>query len=293
MLSLPKFQLAAFLSLCHLQHHPRRLLCTSPGIIHGENQLDLLIQPPLPRGHLNQPPLSQSPPSQPPHLTQSHLPRVGPPHAHQPIRIRLPALSSGHRPLLGRTNKNSLLSPPLRRSERLKTAARHINRPTQAAPAHSRQSVNMARTYPYSLSYDTCLGPTEDPFSFSSVYIEELYSGQRTYVKHVQKILDLLPRTLDPSSRYTLQAHVTPPGHQRMRDSLRLVLWWFLPRDGDFRRAADGLHYYLAHQGRRVVLRGGNVASPLHESRLLWIHDPHRSQPSRVPPSHPPSISEE
>ena len=74
-----------------------------------------------------------------------------------------------------------------------------------------------------------------------------------------------------------------------MRDSLRLALWWFLPRDGDFRRAADGLHYYLARQGRRVVLRGGNVTSPLHKSRLLWIHDPHRSQPSRVPTSHPPA----
>ena len=32
-----------------------------------------------------------------------------------------------------------------------------------------------------------------------------------------------------------------------------------------------------------------NVTSLLHESRLLWIHDPHRSQPSRVPPSHPPA----
>ena len=26
------------------------------------------------------------------------------------------------------------------------------------------------------------------------------------------------------------------------------------------------------------------VTSPLHESRLLWIHDPHHSQPPRVPP---------
>ena len=146
----------------------------------------------------------------------------------------------------GRTNENSRLGPPLRRSERLKTAARHINSPTQATPAHSTHSATMARTYPYSLSYNTCLGPTEDPYSFSSVYIEELYSGQRTYVKHVQQIVDLLPRTLDPSSRYTLRAHVTPSGHQRMRDSLRMALWWFLPCDGDFRRAADGLHYYLA-----------------------------------------------
>ena len=68
-----------------------------------------------------------------------------------------------------------------------------------------------------------------------------------------------------------------------MWDSLRTALWWLLPRDGDFRRAADGIHYYLARQGRRVVLRGGNVTSPLHESRLLWIHDPHHNQPPRVP----------
>ena len=89
---------------------------------------------------------------------------------------------------------------------------------------------------------------------------------------------------MDPSSRYTLRAQVTPLGHQRMRDSLRTALWWLLPRDGDFRRAADGIHYYLARQGRRVVLRGGKVTSPLHESRLLWIHDPHHNQPPRVTP---------
>ena len=149
----------------------------------------------------------------------------------------------------------------------------------------------MARTYPYSLSYDTCIGDTEDAYSFSSVYIEDLQSGQRTYIKHVQQIVDLLPRTLDPSSRYTLRAHVTPPGHQRMRDSLRLALWIFLPRDGDFRRAANGLHYYLARQGRRVILRGGNVTSPLHESRLHWVHDPQLRQTSSVPTSHPPALA--
>ena len=179
-------------------------------------------------------------------------------------------------------NENSRLGPPLRRSERLKAA-------TQTTPAHSAHTVNMARTYPYSLSYDTCLGETTDPFSFSSVYIEELGSGHRMYIKHVQQIVDLLPRTLDPSSRYTLRAHVTPPGHQKMRDSLRLALWCFLPRDGDFRRAANGLHYHLARQGRRVVLRGGNVTSPLHESRLMWIHDPLPRQTPPVPASHLPA----
>ena len=182
----------------------------------------------------------------------------------------------------GRTNENSRLDPPLRRSERLKASALLINSPTQAAPAHSKTSTTMARTYPYSLSFQTCLGQREDPYNFSSLYIEELSSGQKTYVKHVQQLIDLVPRTADPSSRYALRAQVTPPGHQRIRDSLRTAIWMLLPRDGDFRRAANGLHYYLARQGRRVVLRGGNVTSPLRESRLLWLHDQHPRQPSRV-----------
>ena len=67
-----------------------------------------------------------------------------------------------------------------------------------------------------------------------------------------------------------------------MRDSLRTALWWLLPADGDFRRAPNGLHYYLARQGRRVVLRGGNVTSPFHQSHLNWIHDPTPTQSRRL-----------
>ena len=142
----------------------------------------------------------------------------------------------------------------------------------------------MARTYPYLLRYRTCLGRLVDPCSFSSLYIEDLYSGQKVYVKHIQQIIEVLPKTMDPSSRFSLRAQVTPLGHQRMRDSLRTALWWLLPKDGDFRRASDGIHYYLARQGQRVVLRGGNATSLLHESRLHWIHDPHPNQPPRVTP---------
>ena len=145
----------------------------------------------------------------------------------------------------------------------------------------------MARTFPYSLPYRTCLGRLEDPCSFSSVYLEDLRNGQKIYIQNVQQIINLLPKTTDPDSRFTLRAHVTPTGHQRMRDSLRTALWWLLPKDGDFRRASEGVHYYLARQGRRVILRGGNVTSPLHESRLLWLHDPHPKQSPRSPPRSP------
>ena len=142
----------------------------------------------------------------------------------------------------------------------------------------------MARTFPYSLSYRTCLGRLKDLCSFSSVYLEDLRNGQKIYIQNIQQIINLLPKTTDPDSRFTLRAHVTPTGHQRMRDSLRTVLWWLLPKDGDFRRVSGGVHYYLARQGRRVILRGGNVTSPLHESRLLWLHDPHPRQSPRSPP---------
>ena len=159
-----------------------------------------------------------------------------------------------------------------------------INSQPQAAPAHSHTAPTMARTYPYLLPYCTCLRRLEDPCSFSNLYIEDLYSGQKVYVKHIQQIIDVLLKTMDPSSRFSLRAQVTPLGHQRMRDSLRTALWWLLPKDGVYRRSSDGIHYYLVRQGRRVVLRGGNVTSPLHESRLHWIHDPHPNRPPRVTP---------
>ena len=184
----------------------------------------------------------------------------------------------------GRTNENSRLGQPLRRSARLNPTALCIKSQPQAASAHSRAPLKMARTYPYSLQYRTCLGRLEDPCSFSSIYLEDLYSGQRTYIKHVQQLVNVLPKSLDPTFHFSLRAQVTPARHQRMRDSLRTALWWLLPKDGDFRRASNGLHYYLARQGRCVVLRGVNVTSPLHQSRLHWIHDLNPNQSHRVEP---------
>ena len=42
----------------------------------------------------------------------------------------------------------------------------------------------------------------------------------------------------------------------------------------------NGLHYFLARQGRRVVLRGGNITVPYYDSHLNWVHD------TSPPPSH-------
>ena len=87
--------------------------------------------------------------------------------------------------------------------------------------------------------------------------MEDLHSGDKEYLVTVQQLIDALPKTVDPTSRFALRGQVTSTGHQRLRHSMRAALWWLLSSDGEFRRAPSGIQYYLARQGRRVVLRGG------------------------------------
>ena len=42
----------------------------------------------------------------------------------------------------------------------------------------------------------------------------------------------------------------------------------------DLRRASNSLQYFLTRQGRRVVLRGGDVSYPPYNSHINWIPDP-------------------
>ena len=215
-------------------------------------------KPPQPAAPAAEPPQPAAPAAEP---TQSAAaPRAATPPPSRPTtrssaNHNLAPRSEPRSPATpGRTNENLRLGQPLRRSACLNPTAMCINSQPQATPAHSRTHPKMVRTYPYSLQYRTCLGRLEDPYSFSSIYLEDLYSGQKTYIKHIQQLINALPKTTDPTSRFSLRAQVTPTGHQRMRNSLRTALWWLLPKDGDFRRASDGLHYYLARQGWRVVL---------------------------------------
>ena len=244
-----------------------------------------LPQPAAPTAEPPQPAAPAAEPTQPAAAPRATTPPPSRPITRSSANQKSAPRSEPQSPVTpGRTNENSRLGQPLRRSARLNPMDMCIKCQPQAAPAHSRTHLKMDRTYPYSLQYRTCLGRLEDPYSFSSIYLEDLYSGQRTYIKHIQQVVNALPKTMDPTSRFSLRAQVTPTGHQRMRDSLRTALWWLLPKDGDFRPASDGLHYYLARQGRRVVLRGGNVTSPLHESRLHWIHELNPNQSHRVEP---------
>ena len=132
----------------------------------------------------------------------------------------------------------------------------------------------MARTYSLTLVFNQCLSAREDPCAFSSVYLADLRSGEREYLSTIKQLVTTLPKTEDPASHMALRGHITPAGHQRLRHSMRAALWWLLPSDGEFRRAPRSLHYYLASQGWRVVLRGSNVTRPFYESHLNWVVEP-------------------
>ena len=224
-------------------------------------------------------------------------------HDATPPSSRRPALPAANRnsapravqqppPAPGRTNDNSQPGQQLRRSARLTPRACAIKSPPQPAATQLRSDHKMAWTYPLSLDYNQCLGSKEDPYSFSSILLEDLHSGQQEYLITVQQLIDALPKSLDPTSRFALRGQVTPTGHQRLRYSMRAALWWLLPSDGEFRRAPNGAQYYLARQGRRVILRGGNVTHPLYESRMHWIPDPKPSPPRRAEQEFPVPLSE-
>ena len=109
----------------------------------------------------------------------------------------------------------------------------------------------------------------------------------------MKQLLDALPKTLDPTSRLALRGHIARPGQPHLRHSLRAAMWFLLPSNGVFRRSSTSLQNYLTRQGRRVVLRGGDVARPPMERRLNWILDlapiPPRNhgKENRPPPAEP------
>ena len=138
----------------------------------------------------------------------------------------------------------------------------------------SEKSSRMARTYPLTVPYNQCLFARADRLSFASLCLEGLKNGQSQYLSTLKQLTDALPKTESPSSRFALRGHIACPSQKRLRHSMRATIWWLLPSDGEFRRSSHSLQYYLARQGRRVVLRGGDATLPPLESYLNWVPDP-------------------
>ena len=104
------------------------------------------------------------------------------------------------------------------------------------------------------MPYNQCLGARTDRLPFSSLYLEDLKSGRSQYLSSLKQLADALPKTENPTSHFALRGHITRPGQQRLRHSMRAAMWWMLPSDGEFRRSSHSLQYYLTRQGWCVVL---------------------------------------
>ena len=222
------------------------------------------------------PPLQPAAPTAGPPQPAAAPPAATPPSSRPTTRSaanKNSASRSGQQPPAAprRANDNSRLGQPLRRSARLTPKACAITSPPRPAA-------------PQLLKYGQCLGHKEDPYSFSSLILEDLHSGRKEYLAGIQQLIDALPRSLDPDLRLSLKAQVTSPGQQRLPQSMRAALWWLLPSDGEFQRAPSGTQYYLARQGWRVVLRGGDVTQASFGSRVNWIYDPAPPAPRRATP---------
>ena len=237
-------------------------------------------------------PLSRRPLPPPPH--EAATPAGGSPAA-APAAPTAATPPSSRRSACIATNRNSAprAAPPpptapertnenlrLRRSACLTPKACVIKSHLLSAAPQSHIDIAMARTYPLSLAYNQCLGSKEDPYSFSSLYLEDLQTGKKECLVNIRQLVDALPKAADPTSRLALRGQVTLAGQPCLRHSMRAALWWLLPSDRDFRRTSKVIHFYLAHQGRCVVLRGGNITQPFYESRLRWL-------PDATPPSPP------
>ena len=77
-------------------------------------------------------------------------------------------------------NQNAGATRRPRRSPRLNPELGRvcaIKSPPGPLPPQSRNSLDMARTYPISIPFNQCLGSKEDPLSFASICLEDLDSG--------------------------------------------------------------------------------------------------------------------
>ena len=100
-----------------------------------------------------------------------------------------------------------------------------IKSPPGTLAPQSQNSLEMVRTYPVFLSFNQCLGSKEDPLSFASICLEDLNNGRKEYLATVQQLVDALPKTENPASRFALRGHVAHPGQPRLRHSMRAALW--------------------------------------------------------------------
>ena len=117
-------------------------------------------------------------------------------------------------PATAPANQRPEPAPRPRRSPRLNPEPGRvcaIKGPPGNPPHRTEKAPRMARTYPFTVPYNQSLGASADPLSFASLRLVDLRNGQSQYLSTLQQLVDALPKTEDPSSRYALQGHIARP----------------------------------------------------------------------------------
>ena len=237
---------------------------------------------PVPPAEAPRPPLGYLPAVLTQKSTKPRAPPVAPSEASMAPPAASAVLVAGSSPAAP-ANQHPKPAPPRCQSPRLHPEPGQVHailgRPSAPQPQsqlrpHAANSYRMAHIYPLTIGYTEVLGPKANSFSFASLLLVDLRSGQSQYLSTLKQLANALPKTEDPASRFALRGHVALPGQRRLRHSMRAAIWFLLPSDGTFLRDSSCLRYYLARQGRRAVLRGDDVTGWLWENRLNWIPDP-------------------
>ena len=228
------------------------------------------------------------PPPQPATLTRGSPPPATPVAAPtRPVTARRPIAHPPSRPITRSLTGHQLASRSEPRLPATPAQAQPGQSPRRSARIKARVCTVESHPQPAApqlLRYEQCIGCREGPHSFCSLVLKDLRTGHSEYLSDTQQLIDALPRSLDPGSRLTLIAQVAPPGQRCLPPAMRASLRWLLPSDGEFQSGPDGQSYYLARQGRRVVLRGGDVKAPLANSRINWVCDSPPSQSPHIAP---------
>ena len=88
-------------------------------------------------------------------------------------------------------------------------AARQTHPPSST---HTTNRSKMARTYPLTIGYNESMGSKENPLSFASLRLVDLHNGQSQHLSTMKQLVNALPKTLDPASRFALRGHIARPG---------------------------------------------------------------------------------
>ena len=141
-----------------------------------------------------------------------------------------PAESEMQPPATAPANQQPEPAPRTQRSPRLNPEpdrACAIKSPPGTPSHQASESSRMVRTYPLTVNFNECLGSRANSLSFANLLMVDLRNGRSQYLSTVKQLVDALPKTEDPSSRFALQGHIACPSQKRLQHSMRAAIWGY------------------------------------------------------------------